>query len=444
MIRNKLGFRSRTQIAAWVVEQERGGTAAASNGAGALPGAAQHHRGGGIASGARLPSEVGVRATGRSAWTRRWRWVSLLAAVALAAGAGTTVLVRALLAPTTVPVIQSIAGTGAEAGSGNGALARSAALDHPVAVAVEPSGAVLFIDANRVQRVTEQGTIVTVAGTIESGYAGDGGPATSARLDAPQALAVRGDGSIFIADTANNRIRRVDPHGVITTVAGTGDPTFSGDGGPAVDAGLDAPAGVAVGFGGRLLIADSGNNRIREVSDTGIITTFAGTGDVGYLGDGGPATSAEFDRPQGIAVDAEDDVFIADTVNDRIRKVDSDGLITTVAGDGVRGFAGDGQEATQAAIDLATGPFNSAGQAIAVDSSLDLFIADALNNRIRRIDVHGVITTVAGDGEEGYSGDQGPATGARLDLPLGVAVAQDGAVYIADSGDNRIRRVSPS
>lgn len=172
-----------------------------------------------------------------------------------------------------------------------------------------------------------------------------------------------------------------------------------------------------------------------------MITTVVGTGDAGYLGDGGPATSAALDSPQGIVVDAEDDLFIADTLNDRIRRVDVDGLITTVAGDGVSGFAGDGQSATQAAIHLATGPATSAGQAIAVDAALNLFIADALNNRIRKVDVHGIISTVAGDGVAGYSGDQGAATAARLGRPLGVAVGPDGAIYIADTDSNRIRRV---
>jgi sugar lactone lactonase YvrE len=369
-------------------------------------------------------------------------WLAGLACVALAAGAGTTALVRAHRAPADGPTIQTIAGTGAQASSPDGASALSTSLDHPVAVALEPSGTILLIDGNRIRRVTAQGTVVTVAGTGDSGYAGDGGPATSARLDSPKALAVRSDGSIFIADTLNSRIRRVDRQGIITTVAGTGEPGFSGDDGPATDARLNGPAGVAVGFGGRLLIADTGSNRIRQLSPAGIITTVAGTGDLGYLGDGGPATSAEFDSPQGIVVDAEDDLFIADTRNDRIRRVDVDGIITTVAGNGTRGFAGDGRQATEAAIDLAAGPVSSAGQAVAVDPAGNLFISDALNNRIRRVDVHGVISTVAGNGDAGYAGDQGAATDAGLDLPLGVAVGENGAVYIADTDGNRIRRVS--
>lgn len=444
-IRNKLGFRSRTQVAAWVVEQDRPGAAAGDRAearqAGSPPASAA-----GIGGVVPQPTEAVAAQRGlHPAWrpgAHPRAWLAGVACVALAAGAGTTALVRGRTPPTIGPVIQTIVGTGAQASSADGAAALSTSLDHPVAVAIDPSGGVLFIDGNRVRRVTGHQTVVTIAGSGDAGFAGDGGVATSARLDSPRALAVRDDGSIYIADTMNNRIRRVDPEGIITTVAGTGERGFSGDDGPAVDAGLSSPAGVAVGFGGRLLVADTGNNRVREISSTGVITTVAGTGDAGYLGDGGPATSAALDSPQGIVVDVEDNLFIADTLNNRIRRVDVNGLITTVAGNGVRGFAGDGQPATESAINLATGPLTPAGQAIAVDAALDLFISDALNNRIRKVDVHGVISTVAGTGEAGYSGEQGAATEARLNRPLGVAVGPDGVIYIADTDGNRIRRVS--
>jgi DNA-binding CsgD family transcriptional regulator len=444
-IRNKLGFRSRTQVAAWVVEQDHAASAAAGD-RGEAMGLAQPAVSVADISGvvSRPAPTKGAQTGLRPAWrpsAHPRTWLAVLACVALAAGAFTTALVRGRPAPAAGPAIQTIAGTGAQASSADGASALSTSLDHPVAVAIDPSGAVLFIDGNRVRRVTKQRTIVTIAGTGNAGYAGDGGLATSARLDSPRALAVQSDGSIFIADTMNHRIRRVDPRGIITTVAGTGEPGFSGDNGQAVDAGLSSPAGVAVGFGGRVLIADTGNNRVREISRTGVITTVAGTGDAGYLGDGGPATSAALDSPQGIVVDVEDDLFIADTLNDRIRRVDVDGLITTVAGNGVRGFAGDGQRATESAINLATGSLTTAGQAIAVDPALDLFFSDALNNRIRKVDVHGIISTVAGNGGAGYSGDHGAATDARLYFPLGVAVGLDGAIYIADTYGNRIRRV---
>jgi DNA-binding CsgD family transcriptional regulator len=441
-IRNKLGFRSRTQVAAWVVEQDHAVSAAAGGDRGGATGLAQtavpSADVGGVVP---RPAAAAAAQTGpRPAWrpgAHPRAWLAVLACVALAAGAVTTALVRGRPTPSVGPAIQTIAGTGAQASSADGASALSTSLDHPVAVAIDPSGAVLFIDGNRVRRVTKQRTIVTIAGTGT-----DGGLATSARLDSPRALAVRNDGSIFIADTMNHRIRRVDLGGIITTVAGTGEPGFSGDDGQAFVARLSSPAGVAVGFGGRVLIADTGNNRVREISPTGVITTVAGTGDAGYLGDGGPATSAALDSPQGIVVDVEDDLFIADTLNDRIRRVDVDGLITTVAGNGVRGFAGDGQRATESAINLATGSLTTAGQAIAVDAALDLFFSDALNNRIRKVDVHGIISTVAGNGAAGYAGDAGAANNARLYFPLGVAVGLDGAIYIADTYGNRIRRVS--
>jgi DNA-binding CsgD family transcriptional regulator len=444
-IRNKLGFRSRTQVAAWVVEQDRAESTVGEDRAGAMGrpqpamSEADIHR-----AASRTVEATAGQTRARPAWRPEAHpraWLAGLACVVFAAAAGTTALLRAHLAPSNGPVIQTVAGTGAQASSADGAPALSTSLDHPVAVAIDSSGALLFIDGNRVRRETAKGTIVTVAGSGDGGYAGDGGVATSARLNSPRALAVQSDGSIFIADTLNSRIRRVDPQGIITTVAGSGEPGFSGDDGQAVDARLNSPAGVAVGFGARILIADSGNNRIREVNTAGVISTIAGTGDAAYLGDGGPATSAALNSPQGIVVDAEDELFIADTLNDRIRRVDVDGLITTVAGDGVSGFAGDGQPATEAAIDLATGALSSAGQAIAVDAALNLFISDALNNRIRKVDVHGIISTVAGDGEAGYSGDQGAATAARLGRPLGVAVGPDGAIYIADTDSNRIRRV---
>jgi DNA-binding CsgD family transcriptional regulator/sugar lactone lactonase YvrE len=445
-IRNKLGFRSRTQVAAWVVEQDRAESTAAGDRAEMVGLAQPGVSGANIRGVVPRPAAAGAAETGlRPAWrpgAHPRAWLAVLACVALAAGAVTTALVRGRPAPPVGPAIQTIAGTGAQASSADGASAVSTSLDHPVAVAIDPSGAVLFIDGNRIRRLTGQRTIVTIAGTGDAGYSGDGGVATLARLNSPRALAVRSDGSIFIADTMNNRIRRVDTGGIITTVAGTGELGSSGDDGQALEAGLSSPAGVAVGFGGRLLVADTGNNRVREISTTGVITTVAGTGDAGYLGDGGPATSAALDSPQGIVVDVEDNLFIADTLNDRIRRVDVDGLITTVAGNGVRGFSGDGQHATESAINLATGSLNPAGQAIAVDAALDLFISDALNNRIRKVDVHGNISTVVGNGAAGSSGDQGAATDARLYLPLGVAVGLDGAIYIADTDGNRIRRVS--
>lgn len=203
---------------------------------------------------------------------------------------------------------------------------------------------------------------------------------------------------------------------------------------------MNDPTGVAIGFGNTILIADSANNRVRVVDATGTIATFAGTGDTNYAGDGGPATSGVLNDPRCIAVDANDNVYVADALNDRVRRIAVDGTISTVAGTGMPSFSGDHGPATNASLQLATSPV-SGGGCLAVDAAGDLFIADALNNRIRKVAVNGIITTVAGDGRPGFAGDNGPANNAELHLPLGLAVDSAG-LYIADSDANRVRRVA--
>ncbi|MDG4554467.1 MAG: RHS repeat-associated core domain-containing protein [Candidatus Competibacter sp.] len=305
----------------------------------------------------------------------------------------------------------------------------------PEEVAVGIDGSIFIAEAgnNRIQRVGPDGIITTFAGTGQAGFSGDGGPATQAKLYYPEGVAVAADGSVFIADTYNSRIRRVGPDGITTTFAGTGQAGFSGDGGPATQAKLYYPEGVAVAADGSVFIADSLNGRIRQVGPDGIITTFAGTGQAGFSGDGGPATLARLSRLGGVAVAADGSVFIADTYNSRIRRVGPDGIITTFAGTGQAGFSGDGGPATLARLNYPD------GIAVAADGSV--FIAEANNNRIRRVGPDGIITTSAGTGQKGYSGDGGPATQAQLGLPEGVAVAADGSVFIADTNNGRIRRI---
>ena len=275
----------------------------------------------------------------------------------------------------------------------------------------------------------------TVAGTGSTGYAGNNGAATSATFAAPSAVAYDSKGDLFIADTNNNVIREVSASGVVTTVAGDGVQGFSGDGGPATSAELNTPTGIAIGPNGGLYIADSQNNRIRKVSN-GIITTVAGNGTAGYSGDGGAATNAELDLPSAVAVGPSGNLFIADTDNQRIREVSTSGAITTVAGDGVQGFGGDGGPAISAELDTPTG--------VAVNSTGDIFIADTNNNRIREVS-NGTITTVAGSGpvtfSGGYSGNGGSATAAQLAKPTGVAIGPNGNIYIADTNNNRLREV---
>ena len=321
--------------------------------------------------------------------------------------------------------------------SGDGGPAVEAELRDPSGVAVDSAGNVYIADVgdHRIRKVDSTGTITTIAGTGEFGFSGDGGPAVEAELYDPAGVAVDSAGNLYIADTGNGRIRKVDSTGTITTIAGTGEFGFSGDGGPAVEAELYDPAGVAVDSAGNLYIADTGNQRIRKIDSTGTITTIAGTGEYGFSGDGGPAAVARLAFPNGVAVDSAGNLYIADSGNRRIRKIDSTGTIITIAGTGEFGFSGDGGPAIQAALYLLSG--------VAVDGAGNLYIADTGNQRIRKIDSTGTITTIAGTGEYGFSGDGGPAAVARLAFPNGVAVDSAGNLYIADSGNRRIRKLTP-
>jgi RHS repeat-associated protein len=335
-------------------------------------------------------------------------------------------------------VITTVAGTVVWGHSGEGIPATQAQLNNPFDVAVAPDGSLLIADTgnNSIRRVGPDGLITTLVGPGVGIYSGDDGPTSQETELNPSDVAVAPDGSVLIADSGNNRIRRVGPDGLITTLAGTGVPGYSGDGGPATAARLYSPSGVAVAADGSVLIADPGNHRIRRIGPDGLITTLVGTGVYGYSGDGGPATRAQLRSPYGVAVAPDGSVLIADSNNHRIRRVGPDGLITTLAGTGVQGYSGDGGPATQATFGR---PY---GVAVAPDGSV--LIADAGNHRIRRVGPDGLMTTLAGTGVQGYSGDGGPATRATFWYPYGVAVAPDGSVFIADSANSRIRRVAPS
>ena len=330
-------------------------------------------------------------------------------------------------------IITTYAG-GGNSGLGDGGPATAAQVIFPTHVAVDSAGNLFIVSNNRVRKVTAAGIISTVAGNGTQGFSGDGGPATAAEFYIPSGVAVDSAGNLFIGDYYNNRIRKVTAAGIISTVAGNGTQGFSGDGGPATSAQLNLPGNVTVDSAGTLYIVDFGNNRIRKVTAAGVISTVVGNGTHGFSGDGGPATSAQLNSPFSVVADAAGNLFIGDRDNTRIRKVTAAGIISTVAGNGTQGFSGDGGPATAAQLNLPMG--------VAVDSMGNLFIADAYNNRIRKVTAAGIISTVAGNGTQGFSGDDGPATAAQLWYPLSVAVDSAGNLFVADANNQRIREVT--
>ena len=305
-------------------------------------------------------------------------------------------------------------------------------------MAVDGNGNLYIADRanHRIRKVSLLGLVTTVAGTGDLGSSGDGGPATCAHLFSPFGVAVDANGNLYIADFGNNRIRKVSPSGIITTVVGTGTYGYGGDGGPATSAFLSDPIDVAVDNNGNLYIADRGNHRIRKVNTSGVITTVAGTGTYGYSGDGGPATLAQLNTPYNVAVDASGNIYISDSNNRRIRKVDTAGIITTTAGTGTQGYSGDGGPATSAQLGYP--------HSLLVDGSGNLYFDDYYNHCMRKVSPSGIITTVAGTGDPGYSGDGGPATSAQLYYPFGIAKDGSGNLYVGDNSNNRVRKIDTS
>ncbi len=343
-------------------------------------------------------------------------------------------------------VLTRIAGNYTAGYSGDGGPATSAQLSSAgpapdvvpvtdIGLAVDSSGNVYIPDTatNRVRKVSTNGIITTLAGTGESGDSGDGGPSTAAELNHPAHLAIDTGGNLYISEILGQRVRMVSPSGTIVTAAGGGSYGPPVEGGPAVGAYLGAPAGLAIDNARNLYIADSNTNLVRKVSPSGTIATVAGTGVYGYSGDGGPATSAQLGVPVDLAVDGAGNLYICESGSFHVREVSPGGTIVTVAGNGSWGYSGDGGQATSASV---------APEGIAVDSGGNLYVADFGANRIRRISSDGVLSTVAGDGGQNYSGDGGPATSAGLSAPL-VAADKTGNLYIADRGNNRIRKVTP-
>jgi sugar lactone lactonase YvrE len=339
-----------------------------------------------------------------------------------------------------VGVMETMAGTGEGGYSGDGGPAAQAKLREPFGVEVDARGDFLICDmANHCIRKIDgrTGTIRTVAGSGQKGDGGDGGPATQARMNEPYGLAVDRDGTYYIVDRLNARIRRVDgKSGILTTIAGTGQAGYSGDGGPGTQAQLSEPNGICLDGRGNLFIADVRGQRVRKVRlDTGAISTAAGTGERKDAGDGGPATVAAVNGPRAVACDRAGNLFICEREGHRVRRVDAkSGIITTVAGTGEKGYSGDNGPALQATFN---GP-----KWITVDRRDNLFVVDTENQCVRRIDAatH-VVTTVAGGGKKGPAGDGGPATQAEMDRPHGACVDTENVLYIADSENHRVRRV---
>jgi sugar lactone lactonase YvrE len=333
-------------------------------------------------------------------------------------------------------IISTVAGSGVAGSAGDGGLATAAQLRNPNGVSVDASGNLYIADVNnqRVRKVDLEGIITTFAGTGVAGFNGDDIQATSAQLNGPRTISVDASGSLYIADFNNNRVRKVNASGMITTIVGTGTRGFSGDDGLATAAQLNGPNGINIDPLGNLYISETLGQHIRKVDTTGTITTFAGGG-LPQLGDGGPATAAQFDPTSGVAFDASGNLYIADFNNNRVRKVDRlTGIISTFAGNGTTGSTGDGGQATAAQLN---GPF-----AIAFDSTGNLYIADSTGRRVRKVDTAGVVTSFAGTGVSGSAGDGGPASSAQINNPQGLAIDSFGNLYISEFGGHRVRKVS--
>ena len=339
-------------------------------------------------------------------------------------------------------IITTAAGNGTGSYTGDGGPAVSATINSPTGVTVDPQGNLYISDYlnSVIRKVDASGNISTVAGCGPSvnclvAGPGDGGPATAGSVAAPFDVVADSAGNLYMSDSGRNSVRKVDKNGTISTFAGgKAAAGFSGDGGKAVDAALNDPVGLAVDGSGNLYIADLVNNRIRKVDTGGIITTVAGNGTLGYSGDGGRATDAALNNPHGVAVDAGGNIYISDTNNFVVRKVDQAGVITTFAGNGTVTTNPNGSRATEVAL---VSPWG-----LAVDKAGNLYIGEFLGYRVRKVDPAGNITTVAGNGTSGFSGDGGPATSAMMWALNGIALDGNGNLYIADNLNNRVRKVS--
>lgn len=354
---------------------------------------------------------------------------------ALAATAIAATLAVTLVGPpaqAAIGGIDTIAGTGVAGFAGDGGPATAAQLSFNQQSAYDSAGNLYVADFsnNRVRRVAPDGTITTVAGTGIPASGGDGGAATAASLWGPEGLAIDGSDTIYVSEFHGNRIRRFSAGGTISTYAGTGTFGDTGDGGPAAAAQLANPSGIAVDPAGAVYLTQPGSSVVRKITPGGTISRVAGTGAAGFSGDGGPALAAQLNTPRAVSV-VNGNVMVSDTGNNRIRSISLGGTIVTIAGTGAAGFAGDGGLADDAQLNQPTG---------LVSTGLQLYIADSLNNRIRKVE-NGIITTVAGTGVAGYSGDGGPALLATMNFPVYPVLDPVGNLLVSDADNDVVRRL---
>ncbi len=335
-------------------------------------------------------------------------------------------------------IITTVAGNGTGGFSGDGGQATNAELNYPEGVTFDAYGNLYIADYynNRIRKINTAGIIFTIAGNGTQGYSGDGGQATNAELYYPSGVTFDAVGNLYISDSHNNCVRKVIlSTGIILTIAGTGICCSNlGDGGEATAAELGDPTGITFDAIGNLYIADYGNNRIRTINTAGIINTIAGNGAAGYYGDGGQATAAELYVPDWVAFDSKGNLYIVDAYNQRIRMVNTSGIISTVAGNGTIGYSGDGGQATVAELDDLAG--------VALDASSNLYISGSNDRIRKIISSTGIICTIAGNGTAGFSGDGGQAIAAELYGSVALTFDVSGNLFISDAGNNRIRKVT--
>jgi sugar lactone lactonase YvrE len=341
-------------------------------------------------------------------------------------------------------IISTVAGNGTLGFGGDGSPATASRISSPHGLAIESSGNLYIADQqnHRIRKVTTEGIISTFAGNGSQGFSGDGGQAALAQFNNPAHVIFDSAGNLYIADGNNYRIRKVMANGIITTVVGSGSQGYSGDGGPATSAAITWIEGMAFDSAGNLYIANYGTHRVRKVDTSGIITTVAGTGTKGYSGDGGPATAATLSSPAGLAVDSAGNLYIGDAGNNVVRKVTAAGIISTFAGNGTAGFSGDGGLATAASLRGLAMYTSQPLMGLVFDSDNNLLIGDSGNGAVRKVTPAGIISTIVGNGFNGYSGNGGIATAAQISLPEDMVVDSAGNLFIAETGNYRIRKVT--